>query len=134
MSDSEFGSDGQIHDTADKPLANLAGAERAIDPPKPADPTEASEPASAAQRLRAFEDEHLGEDAPRINGAVERGVGSPFAAMTPQRLVHHAAIEKMVEAEKAVITANAALSAAQAAHDAAVKAVDDAGNAADKTV
>jgi hypothetical protein len=98
MSETEFGSDGQIHDT-DKPLATLDDAERAIDPPVPADPTEASEPASAAQRLRAFEDEHLGKDTPRFQGKVERGHGAPLRFLSDELRAEHAALERS-ESEK----------------------------------
>jgi hypothetical protein len=103
MPEQEFGSDGQLHDT-DRPLAPLAAAEDKI--PEHVDSFEASEPA-AAQRLREFEDEHLGADAVRIRGQVERGHGSLFQRLSPEHQKAYAAIEKTAEAEH-----NAALAAA----------------------
>lgn len=90
-------------------------------------------PLTAAARLRAFEDDVFGEKASRINGAVERGVGSPYADMTPRQKAHYAALEQMVAAEKRVSDATAELAAAEAAHEAAAKASDDAAKAMDET-
>lgn len=119
MSDTEFGSDGQVHDTTDKPLESLAVREEAIS----ADPFEASEPASAAQRLRDFEDEHLGADTPRFAGKIERGHGSLFGRLTADKQKIHGAIEKTVTTEQKVSDARAALLAAEAEHNAAVEDV-----------
>lgn len=127
MSEQEFGSDGQVHETADKPLASLAGAERAIDPPAPVDTFEASEPGTAAQRLRAFEDKHLGPDAVRIHGdRVERGSGSLFQRMPLEKQKTHAAIEKTALTEKKLADAHAALLQAESDHEAAMAAAEDA--------
>ena len=93
----------------------------------------AEPPVSAATRLRAFEDDVFGKTAPRINGAVERGVGSPFAAMTPHQAAHYAALEKLVGAEKTMADAQAALLAAQTAHDTAAKTAAAAAQASDET-
>lgn len=88
---------------------------------------ELSEPPPAASRLRAFEDKHLGKDASRIMGQIERGHGSPFQLMhrnKPELAKHHAALERLVKAEHALSEANAALSAARIEHEAASKAVE----------
>lgn len=92
-----------------------------------------TDPVPAADRLRAFEDDVFGKTAPRINGAVERGVGSPFAEMTPHQAAHYAALEKLVAAEKTMADASGALAAAQAAHDAAAKTAADAEMASEQT-
>lgn len=89
------------------------------------------EPVAAKARLRAFEDDVLGKDAGRINGEVERGVGSPFAAMTPQQKAHHAALEQLVAAENGMADASAKLASAEAAHAAAAKTAEAAEAAAD---
>jgi hypothetical protein len=84
---------------------------------------------TAHQRLRAFEDRHLGEDAVRINGAIERGHGSLFAIkMTeaPELRRQHAAIERLIEAEKKLGEAEGTLSVAQSEHATAKAAVDEA--------
>jgi hypothetical protein len=88
---------------------------------------------SAAQRLRAFEDEVFGKKVSRINGEVERGIGSPYADMTQRQKAHYAALEKLVAAEKDMSDASAALAAAEAAHAAATKASDDAAKAMDES-
>ena len=100
--------------------------------PEPAilPPAEEAAIVSAAAKLRTFEDDVFGKDAPRINGAVERGVGSPFARMTEHQKAHHAALEKLVAAEKAVADASAAHAVAEAGHAAAVKLAHDAEKAA----
>lgn len=116
--DSEFGSDGQTHPDAPLPDAPLAAAEK---PDGPVDQFEASEPASAAQRLRAFEDEHFGPEAVRINGRVERGSGSPFQAMHPDKRKQYHAIEKTIDTEANLADARAKLAVAESAHNAAVE-------------
>lgn len=110
MPDSEFGSDGQLRDL------------------------EPSEPEfSAAERLRLFEDEHLGEDTPRFNGHVEKGHGSLFqrpidkgGKLTDQHRKAHTAIEKTVETEHKLNEARGKLAQAEADHAAACKAADTA--------
>lgn len=88
---------------------------------KPATTDEDTKPArtTAAMRLRAFEDGRLGKDAVRIDGMVERGVGSPFARMSDDDKRKHAAIERFVEAEQKLDDARDALVAAEQAHQAA---------------
>lgn len=69
-----------------------------------------------SERLRAFEDEKLGKDAPRIHGKVEQGHGSLFQRLSAEDRAHHAALERLVEAEKKVAEARAALDAAEDRH------------------
>ncbi len=88
-------------------------------------------PVTAADKLREFEDKTFGKDAPRINGELERGVGSPYSRMTPTQKAHYASLDHLVKAEKAVADASANLEAAKLKHDAAVKASDDAAKAID---
>jgi hypothetical protein len=116
---------------ADKPLAELAATEKKIDPPKnefsKPDPVVAAEAeTSAAARLKAFEDEHLGVDAVRINGQIERGVGSQFAKMSDAERAQHAALENLVAAEAKLIDAHTALMKADADCEAAAAAVETA--------
>lgn len=85
---------------------------------------------SAKAKLRAFEDDVFGKDVSRINGEVERGVGSPYARMTDAQKAHHLALEKLIAAEKAMADASADLAKAQADHEAAVKKAADAEQAA----
>lgn len=87
---------------------------------------------TAAARLRAFEDTHFGKDVPRINGEVERGVGSRYADMTPHHKAHHASLEHLVRCEKAAAHASAALADAEAKHEAAKKASHEAAAKAEK--
>lgn len=86
-------------------------------------------PVTAAAKLRAFEDKTFGKDAPRINGELERGVGSPYSRMTVEQKAHHASLENLVKAEKAVADASHELADAQMKHDAAVKTSDNAAKA-----
>lgn len=99
----------QTHDPAPEPIAE----------PEPA-------PVTAKTKLRAFEDDVFGEKVGRINGDIERGIGSPYAAMTPHQQAHYAALEKLVAAEKGMADASATLAAAEAAHAAAAKTAADA--------
>lgn len=103
MPESEFGSDGQLHDP---------------------EPNEAE--FSAAERLRLFEDEHLGKDTPRFNGQVEKGHGSLFQRLSPEHRKAHAAIEKTVETEHKLNDARGKLAQAEADHAAACKAAETA--------
>jgi hypothetical protein len=98
----------------------------ALSPAKPL----SSAPVTARDKLRAFEDKHFGKDVPRINGEIERGVGSPYANMTPHQKAHYASLEQLVKAEKAAADASAALADAESKHETAKKASD----AADKAV
>jgi hypothetical protein len=79
----------------------------------------AESPMRAADRLRAFEDEHFGKDAVRIDGQIERGVGSPFASMTDEDRAKYGALERLVVAEQKLADAHAALVQADADHEAA---------------
>lgn len=97
-------------------------------------PTAHDEPAAehhsltAAERLRFFEDEILGEDAVRINGRIERGSGSWFQTkLTPEQRAHHAALEKLIETEQAVADARGKLAQAEADHKAAEAAANQHG-------
>lgn len=91
-----------------------------------------AQPETAKTKLRSFEDDVLGKDAGRINGEVERGVGSPFANMTPHQSAHHAALERLVAAEKGMADASAKLAEAEAAHEAAANRATAAAKAADE--
>lgn len=76
---------------------------------------------SARDKIRAFEDRNLGENAVRINGEVEKGHGSLFKELSPQHHRHYADLEKLAAAETALTEAGAALGQAQAAYDAAAE-------------
>lgn len=97
------------------------------------DPVEEA-PQTASARLRAFEDEVFGPDAVRINGHIERGVGSHFQnpkKMTAEQRAHHAALERLVKTEAKVADASAALAKAESDHEAALKAADQAADHVD---
>lgn len=66
-----------------------------------------------ADRLRAFEDKVLGKDVGRIDGKVERGIGSRYSQMKPDQRAAHAALEELVDADQAVLSAMRALGAAK---------------------
>src|SRR6266496_2513957 len=75
-----------------KPAAPPAPDTAATKPPTPPPPVVTApvavpepEPDTAKAKLRAFEDEHLGKDAVRIGGEIEKGHGSPYAGMRPDR-------------------------------------------------
>jgi hypothetical protein len=88
-----------------KPAANKpAGAERKVDQPQ----------TDSAARLRAFEDEVFGKRAVRIEGKIERGVGSPYAAMSDEQKAQYAALEAVVVAEQRLNDATAAVAQAEA--------------------
>lgn len=109
---------------AEHPLANLAAAEQAIDPP--VHEPELVEKVDAAARLRAFEDKHFGTQAVRINDRIERGMGSPYQMAAPEVRKQHKAIENLIEAEAKLAAAHSALIAADAEYEAAEKACDAA--------
>lgn len=109
-----------MSDDTDHPLADLTASERAIDPPMPEPET------PAADRLRAFEDERLGPDAPRFAGQLERGVGSLYSRMSDAAKAHHGKLEKLMATEAKLAEAHAALLKADDDHAAALKAVEDA--------
>jgi hypothetical protein len=92
-------------------------------------PGTSATPGTARDKLRAFEDKHFGKDVPRINGEIERGVGSPYANMNPHQKAHYASLEHLVKAEKAAADASAALADAEQKHDASKKASDVADKA-----
>lgn len=54
---------------------------------------------SAAEQLRAFEDEKLGADVTRWDGKVERGHGSLHARMSDADKARHAELEKAAETD-----------------------------------
>lgn len=85
----------------------------------------------AHERLRAFEDEFIGKDAPRINGHIERGHGSLFdRELSPNQKAHYAKLEHLVHTEKRMADASAALEKAKVENDAAMAAADTAEKAA----
>jgi hypothetical protein len=105
--------------------AQAAPVAKPAKPPAPVpEPVVSDEPVTAKAKLRAFEDDVFGKDAGRINGEVERGVGSPFAKMTGEQRRQHQALERLVVAEKKLADASAELSAAEVAHDAATREVE----------
>lgn len=132
--------------TADPKLQVLvADAQRKVDPPAmlPADQkpsavslkpgsvpegfvpqTDPPREVPAAERLRAFEDEHLGKGAVRIGGKIERGFGSPFAALSDEKKRQYAALEKLAGAEQKLADAHTALIQAEADHEAALAAAE----------
>ena len=81
-------------------------------------------PRSAKDRLRAFEDKHLGHDVQRIDGVIERGHGSAFKALPAEKQAEYVAIEKLVEAEAKVASASADLEAAKVNLAAATRQAD----------
>jgi len=88
---------------------------------------EQPEPMGATERLRAFEDEHLGKDAVRLHGRVERGSGSRYQnpkIMTPELRRQHAALEHLVESEKHLAEAHTKLLQAEESHEAALAAAE----------
>lgn len=107
-----------------------------IDPPEPFAATDGhlADPKAynlafkdaAPERLRAFEDATMGPNAPRINGAVERGHGSLYSRMTDPQKAEHAGLEKLVGAEQKLAEAHAALIQAEADHEAALAAAEPA--------
>lgn len=101
----------------EKPLAKLAEAEAKIE-------QEASEPAAAADRLRAFEEKHLGADVVRIDGEIERGIGSKFSLMSDFDKSMHAALERLAAAEQRMLKATGELDEAKRELAAATDAVD----------
>jgi hypothetical protein len=111
---------GQPH-PADKPFVSqpLTPAAPIVEPVKPAinPATPDAGHDTAAKRLRAFEDKHFGKRAVRLNGRIERGYGSPFKEMTPERQAEYASIESLVEAEQNLDAANAVLSKAKSDYD-----------------
>ena len=103
---------------ADKPLEYLAEVEKFMET---AEPERHESEMTVVQRLRAFEDEHLGADAVRINGEFERGHGSRYSKMKPSHRAHHDALVELVAAEKAHVDAGATEAAAHARLKAAIE-------------
>jgi hypothetical protein len=115
-------------EAADKAAADKKAEKKAAKQAKNAEP----EPElDAATRLRAFEDEHLGPDAVRISGHVERGVGSPYSRLNPARHRHYQALEKAVASEQKLGAAHAALIQADADHEAVMAELAAAESAPD---
>lgn len=72
------------------------------------------ETVDARTRLRAFEDEHFGKDAARVDGHVEDGFGSLYERASDDVRKRHAALKDLIAAEAALAAAKAALAEAQA--------------------
>lgn len=94
--------------------------------PAPAEPSPEPEPMTAADRLRAFEDEHFGKEAVRINDRIERGYGSPYHNAAPEIRKQYEALEKLIVAEQKLADAKGVLAQAEADHRDAEKACDAA--------
>jgi hypothetical protein len=120
------------HAAADAPAADhstdfLAPAHVEPDPTYvPAAAPEPAATATAADRLKAFEDEHFGSEAVRINGRIERGSGSPYQAAPEEIRRQHQAIEKLIDAEQKLNDAKGKLAQAEADYADAEKACDAA--------
>lgn len=96
-----------------------------VQPAPVAEPVAApAEPEDAQQRLRDFEDKNVGVDAVRVEGKIERGIGSKFSLMSEEQRAEHAALERLVEAEQNLLRATAALAEAKAEFTAALEAAD----------
>lgn len=73
------------------------------------------------EMLAAFEAEHLGEDAPRHGGKIEKGHGSFFQRkLTEPQKRHHAALERLVETAANLAHAHQNHEKAKHEHDAAL--------------
>lgn len=86
-----------------------------------ADETEAEFETTAAAALRDFEDTNFGRDATRINGSVERGIGSRFQSMSPGKRAEYNALEALVKAEQDIADSSAKLDKARKDHAAALE-------------
>jgi len=124
---------------AKPPAPDVAATKLADIPPTPPPPVTTSpvvvpEPEldTAKAKLRAFEDEHLGKDVVRIGGEIEKGHGSPYAGMKPERRRHYEALERLVEAEQRLDAANVALTNAKVALETAEADVENAAKVADQ--
>lgn len=82
------------------------------------------EPSETEMRLRAFEDEHLGADATRVNGAPEDGHGSRFAGLSDAHKAHRTALMHLMAMEKRAAKARADAIEAEQALAAAFEAAD----------
>lgn len=111
---------------ADKPLDTLKANEQALDIKTATAGVDPTEPLSAAQRLRAFEDSEIGENAVRINGNIERGYGSRFKAMPEDKQRIYAALERLIVTEQELAEAETKYLQAGVDHDAALAAVAEA--------
>lgn len=101
--------------------------------PAKADKVAAAEPVAAEptarDKVRAWEDENLGPDVPRVSGEIERGVGSKYAlliAEKPAKGAQYEALQKLVKAEDDMVKAQASMDHAKVEIDVATKALDDA--------
>lgn len=81
-------------------------------------------PATAAERLFAFEVQHFGADAVRIREQIEKGSGSPIQLAKPEVRAQHAALEKLIEAEAKLAAAHTALIQADTDYEAALAATE----------
>lgn len=95
-----------------------------FEPTAKIEPVKEPEPVDAKTKLRDFEDAKLGDDAVRIEGKIEKGHGSKFSNLSHAEKAEHAALEKVVEAERHLSEATAKLGVAQAHHAEAKAAVD----------
>jgi hypothetical protein len=59
----------------------------------------------ASQTLADLELELFGPNPVRLHGRIERGSGSPYQALLPEQRAHYDAVEKLVEAEDALVKA-----------------------------
>lgn len=107
-----------------------AAADQPILQPEP-DPVVEEAPA-ARDRIRAFEDEHLGPDVGRINGEIEKGHGSPFKLLSHDQHRHYADLERLAAAEASLNEAAGTLAQAQSAYDAAAAKVENSAIATDE--
>lgn len=110
---------------ADKPV------EKPILPPEHEPLIDENPAADAKARLRAFEDEHLGLDTPRIGDKIERGIGAPIRHLSPELQAEHAALERLIDAEQKLAAAAGHLAAADVHHEEAKAHVEHAAAAVD---
>lgn len=115
-------------DTDTQAAANDLNADFRHAPDNPA-------PEPSSDRLRAWEDEHLGPDTPRIGNHIELGIGAPLRSLSPELQREHTALVHLIETEKKVDEAAGKLAAAEAHHEVvkghaeqAAEAVDERGS------
>jgi chromosome segregation ATPase len=115
---------------APEPIAPFTPFSPAGPDPEPSDAPAAGDTPdeiTTKTKLREFEDDKLGANTPRIDGAIERGHGSHFKTrLSDQDRAYHAALENLLSAEQKVADTSAALAVAQAAQDVAEKRVEAA--------
>jgi hypothetical protein len=114
----------------EKEAADKAAADKKAEKKAAKQAKNAEQDLTAAGRLRAFEDQHLG-DAVRISGHIERGIGSQYSRLNPARHRHYEALEKAVASEQKLAAAHAALIVADADHEAVMAELAAAESAPD---